>query len=109
MANESSSWLNPALLKARSPERLQASVPIRLRTKRAEEVDALLLDFSALGFGVECARQVLIGSEVELLLPQFGWTRGVVQWALANRMGGLFSPALSAEDLSGMQEGRGEG
>jgi hypothetical protein len=103
VSNDPSSWLNASLLKPRTPKRLNAWVHVRMRTAEDQEAGAVLIDFSGLGFGIESERQLLIGSELELLLPHFGWTKGKVQWALGSRMGGRFIDELSEERLADLQ------
>lgn len=82
----------------RGAERLAVPLEARLRLE-GDERQVRLRDISSLGFMMECADVIPIGTSVDLLVAPLPPLRAEVRWGLAGWMGCKFEEELGWDKL----------
>lgn len=86
----------PALPERRPPRReVRLACQVILGSDRAHE--AVLEDVSYRGFKVRSPVSLLVGSKLELEIPDIGRVPVQVRWALGGRVGGTFLAQLAPD------------
>ena len=66
---------------------------------------AFLQDYTNRGFRVRCSERLLVGSDLELLIPNCGAVSATVRWFVGNEAGCAFKRAVKADLIRHAIEG----
>lgn len=76
-----------------------------IRLPGSSEIPAEIINLSRFGFMARTAAIVAQEATIDIRLPNYGFCRARVAWALGNRVGAEFVPAINQDDYQLLMDG----